>query len=250
LVRAEQDSAIKGKLRFIRSCSASLAPVILERLENTFGAPVLEAYGMSEAAHQMASNLLPPDKRKPGSVGKGTNVEITILDQESGKPVPQGHEGEVCIKGKNVISGYYNNPTANKENWTSDGWFRTGDEGFLDEDGYLTLTGRIKELINRGGEKISPVELDSILLRHESVSEAVTFAVKDEKYGEEVAAVVVLKENYKSKPDMDKILTDYCKTKVADFKIPKKFYFTDAIPKSATGKAQRRSFASLFAEQK
>jgi len=249
LIRADTDNAIKGKLRFIRSCSSSLAPVLLERLEDRFGAPVLEAYGMSEAAHQMASNPLPPAKRKPGSVGKGTHVEICILD-DSGKSVAVHHEGEVCIKGLNVIKGYYNNPSANKDNWTEDGWFKTGDEGLLDEDGYLTLTGRIKELINRGGEKISPVELDAILLEHESVAEAVTFGVKDEKYGEEVAAAIVLKEQFKSNPveETQKSIISFCKRKTAEFKIPKKFYFTDSIPKSATGKTQRRTFAAIFAK--
>src|SRR5207248_6343644 len=179
------------QLRFIRSCSAALAPQVMTDLESTFGAPVLEAYGMTEAAHQMASNPLPPAERKPGSVGRGTDVRISIMDT-SGRHLPAGERGEVVIKGPNVIRGYENNPDANASSFT-DGWFRTGDQGVLDANGYLTLVGRLKELINRGGEKISPREIDEALLTHPAVAEAVCFGVPDTKYGEEVAAAVVLR---------------------------------------------------------
>jgi acyl-CoA synthetase (AMP-forming)/AMP-acid ligase II len=248
LQRADDDKAPTGKLRFIRSCSSSLAPVILERLEKRFGAPVLEAYGMTEAAHQMASNPLPPAPRKAGTVGKGTNVEIAILD-DAGKPVPTGQAGEVCIKGKNVTKGYHNNPKANQENWTADAWFRTGDQGILDAEGYLTLTGRIKELINRGGEKISPVEVDAVLLQHSSVQEAVTFAMPDQKYGEEVGAAIVLKPEIRASRNLTELeseIVEHCKQKLAAFKVPKKFFFADVLPKTATGKIQRRHVAAHF----
>ncbi|KAK9291499.1 hypothetical protein L1049_019447 [Liquidambar formosana] len=173
------------KLRFIRSCSASLAPSILARLEEAFGAPVLEAYAMTEAAHQMASNPLPEDgPHKPGSVGKPVGQEMTILD-ENGVPQEAQNSGEVCIRGPNVTKGYKNNPEANKAAYQF-GWFHTGDLGFLDSDGYFHLVGRIKELINRGGEKISPIEVDAVLLSHPDIAEAVAFGVPDEKYGEEV----------------------------------------------------------------
>ena len=192
LIRAETEPIPDGvNFRFIRSSSSSLAPSTLSKLESTLGAPVLEAYGMTEASHQMASNPLPEDgKSRPGSVGKGTNVEIIIMGDDN-KPLPELEKGEVCIKGKNVTLGYHNRPDANIANFT-EGWFRTGDQGYL-EDGYLTLTGRIKELINRGGEKISPIELDSLLLEHPKVQAAVSFSVPDEKYGEEVNAAVVCK---------------------------------------------------------
>ncbi|KAH9317017.1 hypothetical protein KI387_018786, partial [Taxus chinensis] len=224
------------KLRFIRSCSASLAPVILERLESAFGAPVLEAYAMTEASHQMTSNPLPHrGHRKPGSVGKPTGLEIGVLD-ESGVVQQPGSSGEVCIRGLNVTKGYQNNPEANKTAFLF-GWFHTGDLGYLDEEGYLFLIGRIKELINRGGEKISPVEVDAVLLSHPAVAQAVAFGVADEKYGEEINAAVVPQEG--ATVNEDDIIT-HCKKNLAAFKIPKKIFVTDSLPKTASGKIQRR----------
>ena len=182
LMRADDDSAPKESFRFIRSCSAALAPSVFGDLEARFGAPVLEAYGMTEASHQMSSNPLPPGDRRPGTVGAGTGVEIAVMDDD-GRLLDTGESGEVVIKGPNVTLGYHNNPTANAEAFTN-GWFRTGDQGLLDTGGVLTLTGRLKELINRGGEKISPLEIDAILLQHPCVAEAVCFGVPDVKYGE------------------------------------------------------------------
>ena len=147
----------------------------MDELEQQFGVPVLEAYGMTEAAHQMASNPLPPGNRLPGAVGPGTGVEVAIMDEE-GTLLITGERGEVVIRGDNVITGYENNPEANATSFTN-GWFRTGDEGMLDGDGYLTLTGRLKEMINRSGEKISPLEIDNALLDHPAVGEAVAFGV-------------------------------------------------------------------------
>src|SRR6187200_2022247 len=180
-----------AKLRFIRSCSASLPPQVMHDLEAAFGAPVLEAYGMTEAAHQMSSNPLPPAERRAGSVGCGTDVRISIMDS-TGKHLGPNERGEVCISGPNVTKGYENNPEANATGFFGE-WFRTGDQGFLDEKGYLTLVGRLKELINRGGEKISPREIDEVLLTHPAVAEAVCFGVPHPTWGEEVAAAVVLK---------------------------------------------------------
>ncbi len=227
------------KLRFIRSCSASLAPQVMHDLEAAFGAPVLEAYGMTEAAHQMASNPLPPGERKPGSVGPGTDVRISIMDAE-GRHLKEGERGEVVIQGPNVITGYENNPEANATSFT-DGWFRTGDQGFLDADGYLTLVGRLKELINRGGEKISPREIDEVLLTHPAVAEAVCFGAPHPTWGEEVAAAVVLRERV-SEHD----LLAYCKERLADYKRPKQIHITEAIPRTATGKIQRRVVAQVY----
>jgi acyl-CoA synthetase (AMP-forming)/AMP-acid ligase II len=227
------------QLRFIRSCSASLPPQVMRELEEAFGAPVLEAYGMTEAAHQMASNPLPPDSRLPGSVGPGTDVHISIMD-EQGRHLSPGERGEVVIKGPNVITGYENNPDANRTSFV-DGWFRTGDQGFLDGNGYLTLVGRLKELINRGGEKISPREIDEVLLAHPAIAEAVCFGVPHPTWGEEVSAAVVL-----SGAATEAELLGYCRERLADFKRPKQIHITDAIPRTATGKIQRRIVAQVF----
>jgi oxalate---CoA ligase len=227
------------RLRFIRSCSAALPPQVMHSLEAAFGAPVLEAYGMTEAAHQMASNPLPPADRKPGSVGRGTDVQISIMDA-AGTHLPTGERGEVVIKGPNVIRGYENNPEANAKSFV-DGWFRTGDQGFLDEQGYLTLVARIKELINRGGEKISPREIDEVLLAHPSVAEAVCFGVPHQTWGEEVAAAVVVRENV-----TESELLAYCKERLADYKRPKQIHITDTIPRTATGKIQRGVVAKAY----
>jgi acyl-CoA synthetase (AMP-forming)/AMP-acid ligase II len=228
------------KLRFIRSCSAALAPQMMRELERAFGAPVVEAYGMTEAAHQMASNPLPPAARKPGSVGRGTGVQISIMDDHA-RHLGPGERGEVVIKGPNVTSGYENNPDANAKSFT-DGWFRTGDQGFLDEDGYLTLVARIKELIIRGGEKISPREIDEVLLAHPAVAEAVCFGVPHKTWGEEVAAAVVVRQ-----PITEAELLAFCKERLAEFKRPKQIYITATIPRTATGKIQRGVVAQAFA---
>jgi acyl-CoA synthetase (AMP-forming)/AMP-acid ligase II len=229
------------KLRFIRSCSASLPPAVMHALEKAFGAPVLEAYGMTEAAHQMASNPLPPSERKPGSVGRGTDVKISIMDK-AGNHLAVGEAGEVVIKGPNVITGYENNPEANASSFV-DGWFRTGDQGVLDANGYLTLVARIKELINRGGEKISPREIDEVLLSHPAIAEAVCFGVPHATWGEEVEAAVVLREG-EAVSDADVLA--FCKERLADFKRPKQIHITQAIPRTATGKIQRGAVAKVY----
>jgi acyl-CoA synthetase (AMP-forming)/AMP-acid ligase II len=246
LARAKPgDAPPKGaeKLRFIRSCSASLPPALMEGLEKAFGAPVLEAYGMTEAAHQMASNPLPPAAHKAGSVGQGSDVQVSIMDQK-GNHLKPGDRGEVVIKGPNVTSGYESNAEANATSFV-DGWFRTGDEGIIDAEGYLTLVGRIKELINRGGEKISPREIDEVLLTHPSVAEAVSFGLPHKMWGEEVAAAVVLKDPAAT----EAALLAFCKERLAEFKRPKQIFITEAIPRTATGKIQRRVVAQVYSEQ-
>jgi acyl-CoA synthetase (AMP-forming)/AMP-acid ligase II len=230
-------------LRFIRSCSAPLSPEMMQQLETAFGAPVLEAYGMTEASHQMASNPLPPAARKPGSVGKGTGVKISIMDA-AGNHLPPETAGEVVIQGPNVIEGYENNPDANATSFTG-GWFRTGDQGILDSEGYLRLVARIKELINRGGEKISPREIDELLITHPAISEAVCFGVPHPTWGEEVAAAVVLNGTV-SEAD----LMSFCRERLAEFKRPKKIHIVETIPRTATGKIQRRVVAAAFATEK
>jgi acyl-CoA synthetase (AMP-forming)/AMP-acid ligase II len=229
------------KLRFIRSSSSALSPETMTQLESRFGAPVLEAYGMTEASHQMASNPLPPAPRRPGTVGTGTGVQIGII-ADSGALLPQGKgaSGEVVIRGPNVIDGYSNNPEANAESFVG-GWFRTGDQGIIDADGYLSLIGRLKEMINRGGEKIAPREIDDVLMQHPAVSEAVAFGSPHPAWGEEVVAAVVLKE-----PVAEKELIAFARERLADYKVPKRLYIVDKIPTTATGKVQRRSVAATF----
>src|SRR5437867_7547992 len=245
LARAEAGSgrpAGAERLRFIRSCSAPLAPQVMHQLEAAFGAPVLEAYGMTEAAHQMASNPLPPAQRKPGSVGRGTDVRIGIMDA-SGRHLGPGERGEVVIQGPNVTAGYENNPEANAAAFTN-GWFRTGDQGFLDADGYLTLVGRLKELINRGGEKIPPREIDEVLLAHPSVAEAVAFGVPHPTWGEEVEAVVVVRAVV-----TEADLLAFCRERLADYKRPKRIHIAEAIPRTATGKIQRGAVSRLYSQK-
>ena len=194
LARADhnRDAIRANPFRFARSSSAPLPPVIMERLEAVLQTPVLESYGMTEAAHQMASNPLPPKARKAGKVGYGFGVDIGVMS-DAGEMMPQGEIGEVVVRGANVVDGYENNPEANRTAFPGEGWFRTGDQGYLDADGYLCLTGRLKELINRGGEKISPLEIDDVLLRHPAVAEALAFAVPHKSYGEDIHAAVVLR---------------------------------------------------------
>jgi acyl-CoA synthetase (AMP-forming)/AMP-acid ligase II len=240
LSRAEADNApVQSGFRFIRSCSSALAPATLAQLEGRFHAPVLEAYAMTEAAHQMTSNPLPPGIHKPGSVGRGTNVDVAIMD-EAGNLLPAGSPGEVVVRGDNVTRGYHNNPQANADAFTN-GWFRTGDRGVMDSDGYLTLIGRIKELINRGGEKISPLEVDAALLAHPAVAEAACFAAPHPMYGEEVHAAVVVRIEVTV---MD--LQEHCGAKLADFKVPKTIHIVKELPKGPTGKVQRRFLKDHF----
>ena len=225
-------------LRFIRSSSSSMPPQVIAELEKVFKSPLIESYGMTEAAHQMASNPLPPALRIPGSVGLAAGPEVAIMDTE-GALLAAGDIGEIVIRGENVTLGYENNDKANAEGFTN-GWFRTGDQGTLTAEGYLTLTGRLKEIINRGGEKISPREVDEVLMDHPAVAQVVTFGMPHDKLGEEVAAAIVLREG---KTATDREIREFAATKLADFKVPKKILIMDEIPKGATGKLQRIGLA-------
>ncbi|AWT59789.1 MAG: putative sulfoacetate--CoA ligase [Candidatus Moanabacter tarae] len=233
-----QDIIDSHGLRFIRSSSASLPPQVMQRLEEVFSSPVVEAYAMTEAAHQMTCNSLPPGKRKPGTVGRAAGPEVAIMNEE-GLFLSIGDVGEVVIKGPNVTSGYENNPIANNEAFKN-GWFRTGDQGKLDLDGYLTITGRLKEIINRGGEKISPLEIDDVLMDHPSVEQVVTFAMPHSKLGEEVAVAIVLREGNKAE---ERDIQTFANERLANFKVPRKVLFLDEIPKGPTGKIQRIGLA-------
>ena len=239
LGRAERNAEIiaRAPLRFVRSSSASLPGPVMRQMEAVFGCPVVESYGMTEAAHQMASNPL-RGPRKPGAVGLAAGPEVGIMD-EDGTLLPQGAIGEVVIRGPNVTAGYEANPEANAKAFTG-GWFRTGDQGMLDADGYLQLTGRLKEIINRGGEKVSPLEVDGVLSAHACVAQALCFAIPHGKRGEEVGAAVVLREGTAL---TERELRDFAAQHLADFKVPRKVVFLAEIPKGATGKLMRIGLA-------
>jgi acyl-CoA synthetase (AMP-forming)/AMP-acid ligase II/acetyltransferase-like isoleucine patch superfamily enzyme/acyl carrier protein len=231
---AHADIVARCRLRFIRSSSASLPPAIMAQLEKVFGTQVIEAYGMTEAAHQMASNPLAPLPRKPGSVGVAAGPDVAIMD-ESGRLLPAGETGEVVVRGPSITAGYENNGSANDAAFV-DRWFRTGDLGRLDDDGYLFLTGRRKEIINRGGEKISPREVDEVLVRHPAVAEAIAFAVPHPTLGEDIAAAVVLRPEASASPDH---IREFAAARLTPFKVPQQVLCVAAIPKGPTGKPQR-----------
>jgi acyl-CoA synthetase (AMP-forming)/AMP-acid ligase II/acyl carrier protein len=245
LARAKEHTAVVADhgLRFIRSSSAALPAPVMAELESVFKVPVIEAYGMTEAAHQMASNPLPPARRKPRSVGMAAGPEIAIMD-DAGALLAPGMSGEVVICGANVTPGYENNAPANQASF-ADGWFRTGDQGYLDADGYLFLTGRLKEIINRGGEKISPREVDDALLEHPAVAQAVAFALPHPTLGEDIAAAVVLKEKHSASTHA---IREFLFERLAGFKIPTQIVIVPAIPKGPTGKLQRIGLAEKLAD--
>jgi oxalate---CoA ligase len=237
---AEKNTSLarKAQFRFIRSSSSSLPPVVMERLENTFNVPVLEAYGMTEAAHQMASNPMPPLRRKPGSVGLPAGPEIAIMDDRD-NILPNGETGEIVIRGVNVMQGYENNPDANEKAFSC-GWFRTGDLGYLDEEGYLHISGRLKEILNRGGQKVSPREIDEVLLEHPAVLQAIAFSVPHSRLGEAIAAAVLVDRGANV---TERALRQHVADRLAPYKVPQQILFVDSIPKGPTGKVQRLGLA-------
>jgi len=247
LARAAQypDIVAASRLRFIRSSSSALAPSVMAELEQVFRAPVIEAYGMTEAAHQMASNPLPPRPRKPGSVGLAAGPEVTVLDEETLAPLAAGEIGELAIRGPNVTGGYVENPAANETAFVN-GWFRTGDQGYIDSDGYVFITGRLKEMINRGGQKIAPREIDEVLMAHPDVVQAVAFATAHASLGEDVAAAVVLGAG-SGVSEAD--LRTFAFSHLADYKVPSRIVIVDAIPKGPTGKLQRIGLSEQLAAQ-
>jgi acyl-CoA synthetase (AMP-forming)/AMP-acid ligase II len=245
MARTHHKPSEADTLRFIRSCSAPLASELIDKIENMFGVPFVEAYGMTEAAHQMTSNPLPPRHRKAGSVGVGAGLRVRIMDK-NGHSLENNQHGEIAIQGANVFRGYENNPEANARAFVN-GWFRTGDQGYLDEDCYLHLTGRIKDIIIRGGENIAPHEVDEILLRHPAVAAAVTFGRAHPTLGEEVAAAVVLHEPHGAS---ESALMKHCRELLAEHKCPKKIYLVKSIPTTATGKIRRRAVAAALVDNR
>lgn len=226
-------------LRCILSGASSLSPRVLMELEKVFHAPVIEGYGMTETSGYITCNLLPPYTRKPNSVGVAVGTEVAIMD-ETGRLLSAGNTGEVVVRGANVMHGYANHPGANSLACTH-GWLRTGDQGYVDPDGYLFLTGRLKEIINRGGEKIAPREVDDVLMVHPAVAQAVTFAVPHIHLGEDIAAAVVLHQDaWASASD----IRQFAATRLADFKVPSQVYIVEQIPQGPTGKMQRLGLAA------
>ena len=249
LARASRNAEAVGdnQLRFIRSSSAALPPPVMAALERVFKAPVIEAYAMTEAAHQMCSNPLPPAVRKPGHVGPAAGPEVAIMNA-AGELLATDAQGEIVIRGANVTAGYLNNPAANANAFhlAKDGrgsWFRTGDQGVVDADGYVKVTGRLKEIINRGGEKIAPLEVDEALLDHNAVRQACTFALPHPRLGEEVAAAVVLADGESAS---ERELRGFVGKRLAAFKTPRRIVFVDEIPKGPTGKIQRIGLAKAL----
>jgi thioesterase domain-containing protein/acyl carrier protein len=239
-----QDRVTRSRLRLIRSSSSALPPQVMAELERVFNAPAIESYGMTEASHQMTSNPLPPGQRKPGSVGVPAGPEVAIMD-EPGNRLSPGQVGEIVIRGANVMHGYENNPSANESSFTN-GWFRTGDQGYFDTDGYLFIQGRIKEIINRGGEKIAPREVDEVLMDHPAVVQAVTFAVPHPTLGEDVATAVILQAGVTT---TEKELRELAFARLADYKVPSQVVIVDEIPKGPTGKLQRIGLADKLASK-
>ncbi|HKW47292.1 MAG TPA: acyl--CoA ligase [Gemmatimonadaceae bacterium] len=239
LLRAPGNAEVlkRHRLRFIRSSSSALPPTVIAELERVFGVPVVEAYGMTEATHQMASNPL-GGPRKAGTVGPSGGPEIRIAN-DKGETVTRGQTGEIVIRGPNVMTAYENNPKANADAFYGD-WFRTGDQGVMDSDGYVAITGRLKEIINRGGEKISPREVDEIIMEHPAVHQCVTFAMPHEMLGEDVAAAIVLRQGSAA---TDKELREFASARLAPYKVPRKILILTEIPVGATGKLQRIGLA-------
>ncbi|MFO1283754.1 MAG: AMP-binding protein [Burkholderiales bacterium] len=241
LAHVRPEAIAANRLRFVRSSSAPLPPSLAAEIEAVFGCPAIEAYGMTEASHQVTSNPLPPLARRPGSVGPARDDEVRIVDA-AGRRVADGTVGEVVLRSARLTSGYEAPPEANASAFV-DGWFRTGDLGRIDADGYLWLTGRIKEIINRGGEKISPREIDDVLCAHPAVLQAVTFAVPDPVWGEDIAAAIVIRPG-RDASEAD--LRRHASRTLAPFKLPRRFVFVDEIPKGPSGKLQRIGLAKLL----
>ena len=239
---ASREIIARRPMRFIRSCSASLPERLMAGLEEVFSTPVVESYGMTEASHQMTSNPLPPSPRKAGSIGIAAGPDVAIMD-EVGNLLPVGEIGEIVIRGMNVTDGYENNPTANQSSFTN-GWFRTGDQGRFDTDGYLFITGRLKEIINRGGEKIAPKEVDEVLVQHPAIAQAIAFAMPHPTLGEDVAAAVVLNNNASATQSE---IREFAAARLADFKVPSQVLIVDELPKGPTGKLQRIGLADKLA---
>jgi acyl-CoA synthetase (AMP-forming)/AMP-acid ligase II len=238
LLEKIDEAGAPESVRFVRSCSSALPVALFHRAEEVYQAPMLEAYGMTEASHQIASNPLPPERRVPGSVGVPTGPEVAVIDPAR-RFLAAGERGEVVVRGTTITPGYLNNPAANEETFF-DGWFRTGDLGVVD-GGYLHLVGRLKEMILRGGENISPAEIEEVLRAHPAVTDAACFGIPDAKYGELVAAAVVVSGDVEPG-----LLIEHCRERLTAFKVPERIHVVADLPRTATGKPQRRRVAQML----
>ena len=231
------------RLRFVRSSASPLPPALFRELESTFRVPVVNSYGLTEASSVCTSNPLPPGLQLSGSVGIPQGQEISIRDQ-AGALLKAGDEGEICLRGENIMKGYLDDPDANARAFTPDGFFRTGDYGYLDANEYLFITGRIKEFINKGGEKISPVEIDNIVMQHPAVAEAATFSVPDDIYGQDVGLAVTLRKGEQVERSK---LKRWIRDRVAGHKVPVKIFLVRELPKTKMGKTERQTLSQQAA---
>jgi acyl-CoA synthetase (AMP-forming)/AMP-acid ligase II/acyl carrier protein len=235
---SHRDIIERYPLRFIRSGSAPLPLQVLAELERVFNVPVIDSYGLTETTALITSNPLPPRARKIGSVGVAVGPEVAIMD-EAGNLLSPGEMGEIVVRGATVMQGYENNPAANAAAFMH-GWFRTGDQGYVDSNGYLFLTGRLKELINHGGEKITPREIEEVLIEHPAVAHVAAFAMPHAQLGEEVAVAIMLHEHAVV---TNREIREFAAARLADFKVPRQVIFVDEILKDATGKVSRVGLA-------
>ena len=238
---AEPSRAVRERIRFGRSASSALAPDVQIAFESRFGIPIIETMGLTEASAQILSNPMPPGVRKPGSPGIAYGNDVAILSSEL-TPLPPGEVGEIAVRGPNVMRGYFKDPVATAESLTDDRWLRTGDLGSIDDDGYVYVTGRLKELIIKGGENIAPREVDEALYSHPDVIEAAAFPRACERYGERVEAAVRLREGTQVSADQ---LVELCKNRLGAFKSPDRIFLLDELPKGPSGKIQRMKLVSL-----
>ena len=232
------------KLRFIRCSSSPLPPALFRELQSRFQIPVVDSYGLTETSSFCTSNPLPPGVQLPGSVGIPQGPDIVIRN-EAGASLDAGMEGEIFMRGENITKGYLNDPDGNARAFTPEGFFRTGDFGYLDANDYLFITGRIREFINKGGEKVSPVELDDIVTQHPAVAEAATFSVPDDVYGQDVGLAVTLREGETVERSK---LKRWIRDRVSAHKVPAKIFLVQELPKTATGKTQRQLLSQQVAE--
>ena len=247
LLNDEADTVLdKDRLRFARSASAPLSPTVHRQFEERFGIPIIETMGLTETGAQILSNPMPPAVRKIGSPGLAVGNEIMIGDKDQ-RAVAAGETGEILVRGDNVMQGYLHQPEETAKTITADGWLRTGDLGHMDEDGFVFVTGRIKELIIKGGENIAPREIDEVLMEHEAVLEAAAFAVACDTYGQRVEAGVRFKDGISATGEE---LHEHCVARIGRFKSPDRIHVLSDLPKGPSGKVQRLKLAKIVSSEK
>ena len=232
----------RKRLRFARSASAPLSPDIHRRFEDRFGLPIIETMGLTETGAQILSNPMPPAARKIGSAGRAVGNEIVIADDRQ-RELPRGETGEILVRGDNVMRGYLHQEDETRRTVTPEGWLRSGDLGHMDNEGFVFVTGRIKELIIKGGENIAPREVDEVLLEHEAVLEAAAFAVPCREYGQRVEACVRYRDGKGAGEDA---LIEHCISRLGGFKAPERIHVMEDLPKGPSGKVQRMKLHGMI----